>query len=444
MELLNKFDRCKTKLKHYEDSTHTAECPQCNFTFNLNGVTTDNNILKLKEFMQVINLEGIENDKLLTEIDLQVEEINIFRKTLGQILNIKRSSSQCFEFWDSFKSDREILSNQQKVQNNYQLFKSNILFNIKRKELLEELSACQKTINAYTKYGSGIDKKLVVLHSTLDNNLIQLNELQTKLDSSKKCLRYITYFDNIFTEVDIVLDEVNYSFRLAIDDAIQKDARYQCDLLYNDLADNTDVLNKFNNLQQNIIEMDSEFIRLSDMQACLLLLEENLSPTKGMIADEMMNFISSYIEQINLICEEIWGYKLELGLCNMDNGVLDYNFPLIVENEIVDDIKMASKGQAEIINLAFTMVMRQYLNLNGFGIYFDEIGQAFDEFHRRKLFDYIKSLQSKHLCSQIFMINHYTVNTGGLVNHDVVVLDDRNIVVPNHYNANVKIVYRGE
>ena len=88
------------------------------------------------------------------------------------------------------------------------------------------------------------------------------------------------------------------------------------------------------------------------------------------------------------------------------------------------------------------MVMRQYLGITDFPLYLDETGASFDEVHRGLLMRYILMLIESKQCSQVFMINHYTAVTGGLMNHDTVVLDDRNITTPAEFNNNVKLTYR--
>ena len=100
---------------------------------------------------------------------------------------------------------------------------------------------------------------------------------------------------------------------------------------------------------------------------------------------------------------------------------------------------MCSLGQKEIVNLAFVLVMRQYLNITDYPIYLDEPGNGFDHAHKTELMKFIKMLIDTNQCSQIFMINHYSDWHGGLSNNETVVLDSRNIVVPNPSNQNVKI-----
>ena len=86
--------------------------------------------------------------------------------------------------------------------------------------------------------------------------------------------------------------------------------------------------------------------------------------------------------------------------------------------------------------------MRQYLNIVDFPLYLDEVGVRFDKQHRVALMQYIRKFISNKLCSQLFIINHYSNVYGELVNHDTVVIDERNIDLPDRYNESVKIVYR--
>ena len=78
-----------------------------------------------------------------------------------------------------------------------------------------------------------------------------------------------------------------------------------------------------------------------------------------------------------------------------------------------------------------------------FPLYFDESDANFDDEHRARMLSFIKSLIETDQCSQVFMVNHYAI-FDSLTNVDIIVLSTDNIVVPDEYNQNVKITYRGE
>jgi energy-coupling factor transporter ATP-binding protein EcfA2 len=123
----------------------------------------------------------------------------------------------------------------------------------------------------------------------------------------------------------------------------------------------------------------------------------------------------------------------------MGDGALDYNFPLQVDSMLVPDLCDASTGQKEAVDLAFTIVMRQYLNIMDYPLYFDEVGMHFDDVHKKSLMAYISDLKASRLCSHIFLVNHITSTISALSNYQVVVLDPRNIVVPSVYNNDVRL-----
>jgi recombinational DNA repair ATPase RecF len=123
----------------------------------------------------------------------------------------------------------------------------------------------------------------------------------------------------------------------------------------------------------------------------------------------------------------------------MDDGVLDYTFPLVVDGKEVPGL--GSTGQQEIINLAFMIVARQYLNIVDYPLYLDEVGMHLDVAHRIALMNYINAIKENRLCSHIFMVNHYTDAQSALSNYNVIVLDDRNIVVPAEYNQHTRITH---
>ena len=58
---------------------------------------------------------------------------------------------------------------------------------------------------------------------------------------------------------------------------------------------------------------------------------EALSPSGGLIADSILSFIKNLVIDMNYIINSIWSYDLEIKACDLENGDLDYKFPVISE-----------------------------------------------------------------------------------------------------------------
>ncbi len=171
-------------------------------------------------------------------------------------------------------------------------------------------------------------------------------------------------------------------------------------------------------------------------QKAYQLLAEALSPTEGMIAEEMSGFIRCLVDQMNLILEQIWTYDLVIQPCGMESNELDYRFPLYSGTRS-KDVSQGSVGQQDVVNLAFVLTVMLYLNMTDVPLYLDEPGAHFDDQHRLNLMRFIRSLMDAHQHSQLFMVSHYATQHGGFSGAETLVVDGTNIAVPQHANKHV-------
>ena len=179
--------------------------------------------------------------------------------------------------------------------------------------------------------------------------------------------------------------------------------------------------------------------QLEDDQKAYKALVEALSPTEGLIAEQLTGFIKAFTDHLNSIIGRVWTYDLQVLPCGLDSGELDYKFPLKVkgEDQPVSDIKEGSTGQCDIIDFAFKLIVISYLKLTDTPLYLDELGASFDEQHRINVMTFIKELMETGQFSQVFLISHYASSHGTFQQVDTLVLDPNNIVVPNVYNDHV-------
>jgi hypothetical protein len=169
----------------------------------------------------------------------------------------------------------------------------------------------------------------------------------------------------------------------------------------------------------------------------LLILTQELSPKEGLIAEQLHGFIKCLTSQINSILSTVWTYELEVLPCGMDDGDLDYKFPLQsgATGPRVDDIAEGSRAQEEMINFAFAQTAMLYLDLKDYPLFVDELGASFDEAHRPAINQFISRLMESQRYSQVFMISHYVAGWGSFNDAEYLVLDSRNITVPSYHNT---------
>lgn len=166
------------------------------------------------------------------------------------------------------------------------------------------------------------------------------------------------------------------------------------------------------------------------------LLADELSPVDGLIADQLIGFITSFTEHLNAIIANVWTYDMVVKPCGLESGELDYKFPMQIKSEDhnVPDISKGSKGQVEMINFAFKLIVMFYLRLTDYPLYLDELGHSFDEQHRINVMNFIKDLVESKGFSQVFMISHYASSHGAFTQAEVLVMDAANIAVPTKHN----------
>lgn len=178
---------------------------------------------------------------------------------------------------------------------------------------------------------------------------------------------------------------------------------------------------------------------VSHKQQAYKMLAEILSPKEGLIAEQMVGFIEGFAGHMNAIIENVWTYQMEVKACGLEKGDLDYKFPVVIEGvpDGPKDVARTSRGQKEMINFSFVLLVMFYLRLTDYPLYLDELGSTFDETHKINVMNFIKDLVESKGFSQVFMISHYASSHGAFTQAEVMVMDSSNISVPVKHNLHV-------
>lgn len=181
----------------------------------------------------------------------------------------------------------------------------------------------------------------------------------------------------------------------------------------------------------------------SDLQV-FGILEEELSPTRGVIAEYITDFIRLFTDQLNAVIKQIWNQRLEVLPCGFDlesdSGELDYRFPIMTGMETGSDISKGSSAQRDMIDFAFVMVTYLYSGMSHYPLYIDELAPTMDDLHRVRITQYVKQLMENNHHSQMFMISHYISGHGVFANADYCILSETNILhKPKEFNKHVII-----
>jgi DNA repair exonuclease SbcCD ATPase subunit len=176
-------------------------------------------------------------------------------------------------------------------------------------------------------------------------------------------------------------------------------------------------------------------------EVALIALEKILSPKDGIIAEQIMVFINTFISSINDVIAKVWGYNLALDKIDLDENDLDYKFPMFVHttDNPIPDIQYGSDSQVDIVNQAFRLVVYKFMGLEGFPLYLDELGRTFDEVHRLNLTLAIKDLIADETFSQVFFISHSFEGQNSYPNSELIVMDEAHLSLKRKFNEHVVI-----
>ena len=160
-------------------------------------------------------------------------------------------------------------------------------------------------------------------------------------------------------------------------------------------------------VQASVARLQEQLSTCEDSVHVLSAMVQELSPKNGLIAETVSQFLNTIIGRINALIASVWNYRMQLKVLDMEEDSLTYRFKVIVRDSLViDDISKVSGGMKEIINLSLKVTLFQLLKLQGYPIYFDELGVKLDQHHRAKIADIVFKTIANPNYSQIFLITH--------------------------------------
>lgn len=188
-------------------------------------------------------------------------------------------------------------------------------------------------------------------------------------------------------------------------------------------------------------QLKQDRIELKDREEALKVLMSALSPTEGIIAQQLHNAIQGLVADMNQFIESIWTYDLIIQPCSMENEELSCKFPLLVEtpDSIRSDVARGSSSVRDIINFAFKRLAYRCFKLEGFPLFFDEFGSTFDPEHVHRAMLYVQNAHALGDHSAIFMVSHFENYYSNFSDADINVLHAGNIRFEQEHNRCLSI-----
>jgi hypothetical protein len=169
-------------------------------------------------------------------------------------------------------------------------------------------------------------------------------------------------------------------------------------------------------------------------------IEAALSPTSGLPHTYMIRFINGRINAVNEYIRVVWNKDMELKSISEDRE-LDFGFPVFHNRQSeVKDIAICSKGEQEIVNLAWTLSLCSQMQLGiHYPIRLDECDSGMTPGHRQNLLSLMSTLIRQGDIKQLFLVNHHSSLFTAFSHSQIVCLNPDGIILPANYNEGVSI-----
>lgn len=434
---INRISYIENQLEHLL-SLKEEVCPKCDHKW-IPGksehqqkqleITLKENKNKLEELRKLENekhslIEGGENYFTL---------LGSFRQCVNQYPKLR-------VFWDVIINQELIYKNPSEILKQINVFQNDIETQCLIFETEDELSRKEKIMESLSNNTTGSEIRKRV--NELETDIEEITQASVRIDSELSILtkyyKQLGSYLELSSKLDIIVseltelrDETVRSLRAREINLVIREDQERLATLQSSITEKQTL----DGIIKDLVKSEEE---LGVNQEAYNLLVKSLSPTDGLIAEQLIGFITSFVKHVNDIIERIWTYDLKVLPCTMESGDLDYKFPLYVRHEgaenICPDISKGSEAQMEVVNLAFKLVIMAYLDFEDYPVFLDETGKSFDEQHRSNVMHFIKSLVDTGNYTQLFFISHYAAQFNAFTNAEVLVLDGTNISVPKKHN----------
>lgn len=435
--------RMQRRIKDIEEAKN-EECPKCKHVF-IPGVS-DKELAELKEKVIKGTNYLSEQRTLLEQQDKIIHEYELTEANMRDFRNIVNGYMMFRGVWKEVIAD-EVLYNSPL---NVLQYLDDALDDVKALSRIMELETtileaernlikAGETSNVASRMES-IGKREVALTSKLDSAVKALEELDKDriyLQGKHKRADFVSRAENAIVTMLADYEKLSEERIEAL-----RELRLQEDIQHHQqrLANINRTIQEQETQRGILKDLENQSEGMEESAELWKLLTTALSPTQGLIAEQLLGFMHKFTESLNGIIEKIWTHDLRVLPCKGSGDNLDYKFPMVVDGDgaPVPDIGMGSTGQIDVIDFAFTLVAMSYLGMEDYPLYADELGSSFDEEHRENLQRFLKLLIDSSNCSQLWLISHAYAVQNSLGACETCVVDKSNITVPVRYNEHVE------
>lgn len=447
----NELTKCVAKREHADDhrGADKQTCPKCTHSWVLGINEAQYSILVelIRAHQADLTKLNSEREELLTEI----KEIEAYFVQYREFNGYAKSVLVLRPLWDHLLAGNFILESPKEAWNQVRIFERDLTQAVAIEKLDVRLAELNKLKVDAEQMG---DVNIAEVKASMDNLATQLGVTTGQLVRLQQSVSdYSDYRRQLVQGMTLgkQVEELYASVHTLQDDYIEatrlESIQFCINGIQQALAGKQESLRNVKTQRAIVANLTTHIQKLTAQEEALKLMVRALSPTHGLIAEGLLGFIRSFVGQMNSFIKKVCTYKLRIiptgytETVGENNAELDYKFKFLFEgnSKPVPDVREASDGQVDIINLAFKMTALHYLKLTEAPLFFDEFGRALDEAHRHTAASVLQGIMELHDRTQMFMVSHYISSYSAFANADICVLHADNITLPAKYNQHVII-----
>jgi energy-coupling factor transporter ATP-binding protein EcfA2 len=430
-------DKLFTQLKEYDHAKQHNEvsCPNCKHTW-------------FKGFSQSLYDECLRSREILNK-DIPVLELQIkllesvkveqfeYLTLMSQFLKLMAQVEALDSMWKHIMSYGSLrtapIGVRQMIQTYSQELDKQKQLNLSIDKLAELSKIKQITAENQSNDLSALKIKYAKLELSAQDYQVKIRRSKVKEQSLLKSIAIVENLDLKKQEL-FNLQTAHSSAVRDIEKTISQDFITSCiRLVKSELASLTQMVSRIDIQAALLTSIEKQIAEYQEQAEVYKIMLKELSPTEGLIAKGLINFINHFVIQMNAIIKKVWLYPLEIQpVFQLDDELeLDYKFQVKVNDKNdISDVSLGSSAMKEVIDMAFMRVSMKYLKLDKAPLFLDEFSVNMDSAHRKSAFNTVTDLMTNSNHSQVFLISHYEDSYGSIANADVVVLCPNNVVIP--------------
>lgn len=438
----------RAEKEHLEVHRQSAEtnCPKCSHRFTIGF--SEAKYKNLCENVAELETELASAKEELAKQQALYESNANYGKLYRGFYKVKANWPSLNPFWDYVINERHITHRPRQVLFDLQTLKADLVIDGDVEKIGEEIVEIKRLLVAKEELGDANLTKVKEQHEELTIQIerltYELKTLSTSHNEHREYRQNLTEATQLAKRITQLRKEGEACLQTTVEMMRRETIAHCMRQLQSALGRKEEVLTYVTSQKGLVEDLHNQLRELEVRETAAKLLVTNLSPKEGLIADGLLGFIHSFLDQINSLIKKIWTYPMTVEDCAAENTQfteLDFKFPLRTERKVVSDVKLGSSGQTEIIDLAFKVSAMARLGLMESPLFLDEFGKTFDMKHRHQATMVINALMEQKPFTQLFMVSHYEESFGAFSKPEVCVLCPSNVIVPKSMEYNQHVTF---